>query len=222
MITSPTVRPPSPLNSNSPSFADRGGQRVQVMSPTSTNPTLPTSRSSTLPDTLFSKSTTRVSYRTMRNVTRCVFLLSSSLRGLSTPLSTHTQHPHNTNHTTPPLPTQVRIGSKDYYALGSIWIFDIAHLPYGCSVWPGVWTSAFKWPDQGEIDIVEGINKMTSNQMALHTLAGCNAATGTNAVNQPAITNCNDTQGSECTVVSVLGNVGGETTEHPWRIVRFE
>ena len=43
---------------------------------------------------------------------------------------------------------------------------------------------------------------MTSNQMALHTLAGCNAATGTNAVNQPAITNCNDTQGSGCTVVS--------------------
>ncbi len=69
-------------------------------------------------------------------------------------------------------------------------------------VWPGVWTSAFKWPDQGEIDIVEGINKMTSNQMALHTVAGCNAATGTNAINQPAITNCNDTQGSGCTVVS--------------------
>ena len=138
----------------------------------------------------------------MRNVTRCVPLSLPSLpclRGLSTPLSTHTQHPHNTNHTPH---TQVRIGSKDYYALGSIWIFDIAHLPYGCSVWPGVWTSAFKWPDQGEIDIVEGINKMTSNQMALHTLAGCNAATGTNAVNQPAITNCNDTQGSGCTVVS--------------------
>lgn len=65
-----------------------------------------------------------------------------------------------------------------------------------------MWTSAFKWPDQGEIDIVEGINKMTSNQMALHTVAGCNAATGTNAINQPAITNCNDTQGSGCTVVS--------------------
>ena len=69
---------------------------------------------------------------------------------------------------------------------------------------------------------------MTSNQMALHTLAGCNAATGTNAVNQPAITNCNDTQGSGCTVVSgffctcgevdsdgdgVWCGVGGETTE---------
>jgi len=113
--------------------------------------------------------------------------------GLSTPL----QIREYTNRT-----TQVRIGSKDYYALGSVWVFDIAHLPYGCSVWPGVWTSAFKWPDQGEIDIVEGINKMTSNQMALHTIAGCNAATGTNAINQPAITNCNDTQGSGCTVVS--------------------
>ena len=165
------------------------------MSPTSTNPTLPTSRLSTLPDTPFLKSTIRVLYRTMRNVTRCVSLPPRALHSARESQS-------KVRDTKPHTPTQVRIGSKDYYALGSIWIFDIAHLPYGCSVWPGVWTSAFKWPDQGEIDIVEGINKMTSNQMALHTLAGCNAATGTNAINQPAITNCNDTQGSGCTVVS--------------------
>ncbi|KAI0092215.1 concanavalin A-like lectin/glucanase domain-containing protein [Irpex rosettiformis] len=105
----------------------------------------------------------------------------------------------------------VRIGSKDYYTFGSVWVFDIAHIPYGCSVWPSVWSSAFIWPDQGEIDIVEGINKMTANQMALHASAGCNAATGTNAINQPSITNCNATSKSGCTVPEKQPNSYGES-----------
>lgn len=129
--------------------------------------------------------------RTTINVTRCV--LSLLPRALHSAIaSVHSSHPAG------------RIGFEDYYTPGSVWVFDISHLPYGCSVWPGVWTSAFEWPNQGEIDIVEGINKMTSDQITLHTIAGCNVATGTNAINQPAITNCNDMQGSECTAVSVF------------------
>ena len=34
----------------------------------------------------------------------------------------------------------VRITSNDSYNYGSVWIFDIVHLPFGCSVWPAVWT----------------------------------------------------------------------------------
>ncbi|KAI0765380.1 concanavalin A-like lectin/glucanase domain-containing protein [Fomes fomentarius] len=67
----------------------------------------------------------------------------------------------------------VRITTKDFYDYGSLWVFDANHLPYGCSVWPAFWTKGPTWPDDGEIDILEGINLMTDNQMAIHTTAGC-------------------------------------------------
>ena len=42
---------------------------------------------------------------------------------------------------------------------------------------------------------------MTNNQMALHTYAGCSAASGTNQLGKTGTTNCNDTAGAGCTVV---------------------
>ncbi|KAI0696106.1 concanavalin A-like lectin/glucanase domain-containing protein [Cytidiella melzeri] len=104
----------------------------------------------------------------------------------------------------------VRISTKEYFATGSIWVFDLVHLPFGCSVWPGIWTSAKLWPQGGEIDIVEGINQVTANQMALHTVQGCSAATGTTAINQPSITDCNSTTSSGCTVVESQPNSYGQ------------
>ena len=68
---------------------------------------------------------------------------------------------------------QVRITSKDFYDVGSLWVIDLLHIPYGCSVWPAFWTKGTLWPDDGEIDIIEAINVMPINQMALHTTAGC-------------------------------------------------
>lgn len=68
----------------------------------------------------------------------------------------------------------VRITSQAAYNVGSLWIADIVHLPFGCSVWPAFWTKGtLLWPDGGEIDIIEGINLVSQNQMALHTLPGC-------------------------------------------------
>jgi len=67
----------------------------------------------------------------------------------------------------------VRISSKDRYGVGSVWIADMYHVPFGCSVWPAWWSQAPNWPTGGEIDTFEGVNQVTMNQMALHTNPGC-------------------------------------------------
>ncbi|KAG5718737.1 putative glycosidase C21B10.07 [Termitomyces sp. T112] len=67
----------------------------------------------------------------------------------------------------------VRITTDERYGLGSVWVADIFHIPYGCSVWPAWWSQAPDWPIGGEIDTLEGVNLVTQNQMGLHTETGC-------------------------------------------------
>ncbi|EJU02508.1 hypothetical protein DACRYDRAFT_22129 [Dacryopinax primogenitus] len=74
----------------------------------------------------------------------------------------------------------VRISSVETYGLGSLWVMDALHLPYGCSVWPAFWSQATKWPEGAEIDTMEQINMASSNQMALHTQDGCMASSSAN------------------------------------------
>ena len=68
--------------------------------------------------------------------------------------------------------------------------FNIRHMPEGCgyvnvyvewkmvnltasiSTWPAVWEVGDDWPNQGEVDIVEGVNNVSPNQATLHTAAG--------------------------------------------------
>jgi hypothetical protein len=67
-----------------------------------------------------------------------------------------------------------RIESKNQYDNG-LFVFDIAHTPYGCATWPALWLSdQSNWPNNGEIDVVESVNQgTTGNQATLHTSAGC-------------------------------------------------
>ncbi|BGP16353.1 hypothetical protein JCM10213v2_004355 [Rhodosporidiobolus nylandii] len=67
----------------------------------------------------------------------------------------------------------VRISSYDTYNAGNLMIFDVKHVPVGCSVWPAIWTFNTPWPDLGEIDIYEGVNARSYNQMTLHSSQGC-------------------------------------------------
>lgn len=54
-------------------------------------------------------------------------------------------------------------------------------------------TGSGKWPDTGEIDIVEGVNAYTKNTMSVHTNGGCsmngNKVSNSKLVN-PDTTNC--------------------------------
>ncbi|KPV74079.1 glycoside hydrolase family 16 protein [Rhodotorula graminis WP1] len=73
----------------------------------------------------------------------------------------------------------VRIETQASYGIGSLWTFDFAHVPYGCSVWPAAWATTKTWPQGGEIDTFEGVNLVETNQMAMHTADGCSVSNGT-------------------------------------------
>ena len=66
----------------------------------------------------------------------------------------------------------VRIQSTKSYDSG-LFIADIYSMPHGCSVWPAWWMVGPNWPNDGEIDIIEGVNLNTVNQYTLHTSDGC-------------------------------------------------
>ncbi|BEI85927.1 hypothetical protein CcaverHIS002_0602140 [Cutaneotrichosporon cavernicola] len=89
------------------------------------------------------------------------------------------------------------------YPVGSVFVMDAVHMPYGCSVWPAFWTQGAAWPAGGEIDIMEGVNGQTANQIALHTDSdGCYASQDAQMTGQLRLDNCSVTSngGSGCTV----------------------
>ncbi|KAL9594068.1 MAG: hypothetical protein Q9219_007233 [cf. Caloplaca sp. 3 TL-2023] len=70
----------------------------------------------------------------------------------------------------------VRLTSKAQYTHGLI-ILDLAHMPGStCGTWPAFWMTGPNWPNSGEIDIIEGVNTGTQNQMTMHTSDGCTLA----------------------------------------------
>ena len=48
-----------------------------------------------------------------------------------------------------------RITSYKQYT-DSVVVLDLKHMPWGCGTWPAFWTvDIARWPDGGEIDIIE-------------------------------------------------------------------
>ncbi|KAK7048542.1 glycoside hydrolase family 16 protein [Favolaschia claudopus] len=109
----------------------------------------------------------------------------------------------------------VYLMSKEMMNMGSLLIFDANHIPFGCSVWPSLFTQGQSWPEQGEIDIIENVNLATDNRFSLHV--------GDPNCNQPISVASNQTgkistaKGdlSNCTVTPATGEntIGCVTTE---------
>ncbi|KAI0372081.1 hypothetical protein BV20DRAFT_941131 [Pilatotrama ljubarskyi] len=102
----------------------------------------------------------------------------------------------------------VRLTSHDFYDVGSLWVFDATHVPYGCSVWPAFWTKGPVWPDNGEIDILEAVNLMTYNQMAIHTTEGCMTSNAIQQTGELGSADCASNSG--CTVRELKPNSYGD------------
>ena len=64
-------------------------------------------------------------------------------------------------------------------------------------VWPSFWTLGTEttWPGAGEIDIIEAINNMNNNQVALHTTVGCYQANVTTQEGTTTEIDCSTPQG---------------------------
>ncbi|KAF2772072.1 hypothetical protein EJ03DRAFT_372251 [Teratosphaeria nubilosa] len=109
---------------------------------------------------------------------------AASSAGLLSSSTTNVQMKVDSTNVTPSGRPSVRITSNKSYNTG-LFIVDIEHMPGGiCGTWPAFWLVGPNWPDDGEIDIIEGVNQQTSNDMTLHTGPGC------------TITNNNDFSGS--------------------------
>ncbi|EGO00838.1 glycoside hydrolase family 16 protein [Serpula lacrymans var. lacrymans S7.3] len=82
-----------------------------------------------------------------------------------------------------------RIESNAQYTT-HVAIFDIGHMPEGCGTWPAVWEVGANWPNEGELDIIEGVNNESPNESTLHTSAGCTMPNGRDMSGTSTGSNC--------------------------------
>ncbi|WVO17838.1 hypothetical protein L204_105536 [Cryptococcus depauperatus] len=80
---------------------------------------------------------------------------------------------------------------------GGLVIMDALHMPTGCGTWPAWWQNGPNWPEGGEIDILEGVNEFTQNQVSLHTGPGCTIPVNSND-NQKAILTTGSYDSHDC------------------------
>ncbi|TFK46261.1 2 beta-glucanase [Heliocybe sulcata] len=74
-------------------------------------------------------------------------------------------------------------------------VFDIRHMPQGCGTWPAVWEVGADWPNEGEIDIIEGVNDASPNQVTVHTGSGCSMPSERAQTGSTTTTTCTSSNG---------------------------
>ncbi|KAI1790516.1 concanavalin A-like lectin/glucanase domain-containing protein [Ganoderma leucocontextum] len=105
----------------------------------------------------------------------------------------------------------VKINTHDFFSIGSVFVLDAVHIPFGCSVWPSFWTKGPNWPAGGEIDIMELVNLAADNQMTLHATAGCTQPANVMQLGKTSGTDCSQGVNSSigCTVIESQPNNAG-------------
>ncbi|KAF7588261.1 hypothetical protein BBP40_005947 [Aspergillus hancockii] len=103
----------------------------------------------------------------------------------------------------------VRIESKEFYDEG-LYIIDLKHMPGSvCGTWPAFWSVGPNWPHDGEIDIIEGVNKHESNEIVLHTSGSCALSTENDMTGTMTSSECGEASGTVGCVVQGQNGTSG-------------
>uniref|UniRef100_A0A914DYL2 GH16 domain-containing protein n=1 Tax=Acrobeloides nanus TaxID=290746 RepID=A0A914DYL2_9BILA len=62
---------------------------------------------------------------------------------------------------------------SNYLFNSGLFVLSLDHMPTGPGVWPAFWMFGTNWPNDGEIDILEGVDNMTYNRVTIHTGNQC-------------------------------------------------
>ncbi|RHZ58936.1 putative GPI anchored endo-1,3(4)-beta-glucanase [Aspergillus thermomutatus] len=103
----------------------------------------------------------------------------------------------------------VRIESKKYYTEG-LYVIDIEHMPGSiCGTWPAFWSVGKDWPNDGEIDIIEGVNLQKANEIVLHTSGTCDVSGSNDMTGTLSSSECGEASGTVgCVVKGTNGSSG--------------
>lgn len=117
----------------------------------------------------------------------------------------------------------VRVESKQFYKQG-LYIVDIAHMPGSiCGTWPAFWSVGPRWPQDGEIDIVEGVNRNEYNEIVLHTSGSCGISADQEMTGTVSSTECGEASGTiGCVVKGKNGTSGTPFNEQGGGVYALE
>ncbi|EMD31371.1 glycoside hydrolase family 16 protein [Gelatoporia subvermispora B] len=108
----------------------------------------------------------------------------------------------------------IRIKSKDQYTT-HLMIADINHLPVGCATWPALWeVDDDVGVQNGEFDIMEGVNGQTPGYTTLHTNSTCTVPSNRTQLGNATFNDCQSTAVQEggdngCAVASIYASSFG-------------
>ncbi|KAJ8489562.1 hypothetical protein ONZ51_g2842 [Trametes cubensis] len=104
----------------------------------------------------------------------------------------------------------VRLQSNKQYTT-HVTVWSLRHMPQGCATWPALWEVGADWPNQGEIDVLEGVNDQTPNQSTLHTSSGCTMPASRSQTGTSTGNNCDTaaTNNAGCGVQAPTANSYG-------------